>query len=50
MKTTIKWEQPTMSFRGTSDELSKLFYKISMSFTKFQHKLDGLDKRSDLKC
>lgn len=48
MKTTVKWQQPTMLFTKTLYDLSKLFHKILMSFAEFQHKRGGLDKC--LKC
>lgn len=41
---TVKWELPTMSFTKILHNLSKLFYKIIMSFAEFLHKLVGLDK------
>lgn len=48
MKRTVRWEQPTILFTKKLYDLSKLFYKIEMSFAEFQHKLGGPDKC--LKC
>lgn len=43
MKLTVKREQSSALLTGILDNLRKLFYKMLMSFTEFQHRLDVVD-------
>lgn len=43
MKLTAKREYSSRLFTEILDNLSKLFYKMLMTFTEFQHRLDVLD-------